>query len=397
MGNNEHSLEDYLYQLSDDKIAKYPLVNREDSKLLFYKKGIIEHHQFRNVEQILPKKSLLFFNNTKVISARLFFYKSTGEKIEIFLTEPIVPYQDFQLTLKTTKLCIWKCMIGNIKKWKDEILIKNINQNQTSINAELVDKEKGLIKFSWDSGETFLDIIESVGHVPLPPYLNREDEISDKNRYQTVFSKLYGAVAAPTAALHFTDEIINNIKSNGTTVDFLTLHVSTGTFRPVKEKDYTSHQMHNECIIITQQNIENILKAKSPIIAVGTTTLRTLESTYWYGVKLLQNKNAAFHINKLDSYKKIYTPTRNEAFQAILDKMNYDKVDFLKGDTEIFIFPEYSFKVCNGLFTNYHQPGSTLILLIAAFVGEDWKKIYGEAFDNDYRFLSYGDTSLMMR
>jgi S-adenosylmethionine:tRNA ribosyltransferase-isomerase len=397
MENTNHSLEDYLYELPDYKIAKFPLQNREDSKLLFYQNGNIAHHQFKEATNLLPKDSLLFFNNTKVISARLIFHKSTGAKIEIFLIEPIAPHQDFQLALKAKKTCTWKCMVGNAKKWKGEVLTMELKGGQSTLNAEFIDKENGLINFTWDSEAEFLEIIESAGHVPLPPYLNREDEVSDKDRYQTVFSKLDGAVAAPTAGLHFTDEIISTLKQQNTTIDYLTLHVSAGTFRPVKAADYTDHEMHNERIIITKQNIENILKAENHIIAVGTTALRTLESTYWYGVKLLKDKESIFHINKLDPYQEQELPSRKEVFEAILKKMEHENVEGLKGDTEIFIFPEYDFKVCSGLFTNYHQPGSTLILLVAAFVGEDWKRIYNSALQNDYRFLSYGDTSLLLR
>lgn len=396
------SLEKYLYELPENKIARYPLAERDMSKLLKYEEGEISHHTFKDVVELVPKDSLLVFNNTKVIAARLFFYKETGAKIEIFLTEPIAPSGDFQLALKAVNSCTWKCMIGNVKKWKEDALKLTINSEahgEIMVRATLVDRENGWVQFDWDAPIEFLEIIESGGNVPLPPYLNRVAEAEDKNRYQTVFSEHEGAVAAPTAGLHFTDEIIAQLKGGGVKTDYLTLHVSAGTFRPIKEKDFTNHPMHNEKIIIQKRNIENLLASKGKIIPIGTTAMRTLESTYWYGVKLMQDENATFHINKMMAYEKDNSehPSKEEALRAILTKMERDNTDSLYGETEIFIYPGYDFKICSGLFTNYHQPGSTLILLVAAFIGEDWRKIYNEALNGDYRFLSYGDTSLLLR
>ncbi len=395
------SLEDYLYDLPDEKIAKYPLAQRDQSRLLKYEQGTISHHQFQQAAQLVPQNSLLVFNNTKVIAARLYFFKPTGAKIEIFLTDPVAPHADVQLTLKATKACTWKCIIGNAKKWKNDTLILPIDLpdgKAIQVSAVLTDRENGLVTFEWPGEWTFLDIIELAGKVPLPPYLNREAEQHDKDRYQTVFSKHEGAVAAPTAGLHFTDQIIADMESRGITTDYLTLHVSAGTFRPIKEKDFTNHPMHNEKIVVNRQNIENLLHARGPVIAVGTTAMRTLESTYWYGAALLHNPNAPFHIEKNAPYT---TPasehaSKDEALKAILKKMDECGADSLSGETEIFIYPGYDFKLCNGLFTNYHQPGSTLILLVAAFIGDSWKKVYQEALENDYRFLSYGDTSLLL-
>lgn len=396
------SLEEYLYHLPESKIARYPLAERDLSKLLKYQEGKISHHIFRDVKGLVPKDSLLVFNNTKVIAARMFFNKPTGAKIEIFLTEPVLPHSDFQLALKAKKSCTWKCMIGNAKKWKEGALNMVVCSNtygEFTVQATLINREHNLVRFDWETSCDFLDIIESGGNVPLPPYLNREAEKDDKARYQTVFSELEGAVAAPTAGLHFTDAIIDDLEKSGIQTDYLTLHVSAGTFRPIKEKDFTNHPMHNEKIIISRQNIENLLSASGHIIPVGTTAMRTLESTYWYGARLLKDASAGFNIEKNAPYQAPVSshPSMQEALQAVLDKMQSEKLDILAGETEIFIYPGYDFKVCSGLFTNYHQPGSTLILLVAAFIGDDWKKIYQEALTKDYRFLSYGDTSLLLR
>ncbi|MFY0651733.1 MAG: S-adenosylmethionine:tRNA ribosyltransferase-isomerase [Cyclobacteriaceae bacterium] len=392
------SLQKYLYELPEERIAKHPLAERDMSRLLKFEAGEISHHNFKDAPGLVPNDSLLVFNNTKVIAARLFFYKDTGARIEIFLTEPIEPYSEFQLALKAKQTCTWKCIIGNAKKWKDGQLTMQFNEDQDpGIKATLIDREQGIVQFDWKSEIEFLDIIESAGNVPLPPYLNREAEAEDKDRYQTVFSELEGAVAAPTAGLHFTDNIISQMQSTGIQTDYLTLHVSAGTFRPIKVDDFKEHAMHNEKIIVSRQNIETLLNSQSRIIAVGTTAMRTLESTYWYGVKLLEDNKASFHIDKMVAYKDKSHPSLHESLNAILDKMKREDVETLHGETEIFIYPGYDFKVCSGLFTNYHQPGSTLILLVAAFIGEDWKKVYQEALENDYRFLSYGDTSLLLR
>ncbi|MDP4680264.1 MAG: S-adenosylmethionine:tRNA ribosyltransferase-isomerase, partial [Cyclobacteriaceae bacterium] len=324
-------LKDFLYQLPEDRIAKYPLARRDASKLLKYENGKISHHQFKDITNLIPKNSLLVFNNTKVIAARLFFYKESGAKIEIFLTEPIEPYRDFQLVLKAKNTCTWKCMIGNAKKWKGDDLVMSIttaDNQDLVINASLVDKDNSLVKFTWKGSNEFLDIIEAGGNVPLPPYLNREAEKEDKDRYQTVFSELEGAVAAPTAGLHFTNEIINTFKEQSIKSDYLTLHVSAGTFRPIKESDFTKHPMHNEKIFISKQNIENLLAAEDHIIPVGTTAMRTLESTYWFGVKLLSDENADFHIDKMLAYKDdpANHPTKQASLEAILKKMEADGV-----------------------------------------------------------------------
>lgn len=397
MASDSASLEKYLYELPEDRIAKHPLANREDSKLLLYQNGEIRHESFRQVVDLVPDDSLLFLNNTKVIAARLFFQKTTGAQIEVFLTEPILPHTEFQQALKAKNTCTWKCMVGNLKKWKDEnVLALRLNE-EIEIEARLVDREKLFVEFSWAGDQEFLEIIEAAGHVPLPPYLNREEEADDKDRYQTVFSELEGAVAAPTAGLHFTDDILAQLSARGVKQDRVTLHVSAGTFRPIKDADFKNHEMHNERIIVHRTNIENILDAKGRIIPVGTTALRTLESLYWYGVKLTKDATAPFFVEKDDPYKTaLQGVTLRQSMTAILEKMDRENAIELKGETEIFIYPGYAFRVATGLFTNFHMPASTLVLLVAAFVGDNWRDIYDQALDNDYRFLSYGDTSLLL-
>ncbi|MCV9388909.1 S-adenosylmethionine:tRNA ribosyltransferase-isomerase [Reichenbachiella ulvae] len=391
------ALAHYLFDLPEEKIAKHPLENRDDSKILIYQNQNIRHDSFKNVTDFIPEDATLFLNNTKVIAAQLFFQKETGAKIEVFLTEPVSPYTEFQNALKAQKTCTWKCMIGNLKKWKDGTTI-SLKLNNIKLEAKLIDRSHGLVEFSWDTADEFLTIVESAGHVPLPPYLNREETEEDKSRYQTVFSEKEGAVAAPTAGLHFTDEILTKIESQGCKIDRVTLHVSAGTFRPIKTEDFKAHDMHNERIIIHRHNIENILGSKGPVLAVGTTAMRTLESTYWYGAMLAQNAKAQFSIQKDTAYlEELQGISLQTAMEAILQKMEDEKISTLKGETEIYIYPGYDFKVVEGLFTNFHMPGSTLVLLVAAFIGEDWKKVYEQALQNDYRFLSYGDTSLLMR
>ena len=391
-------LDNFHYELPEDRIAKFPLENRDESKLLFFDQGKISHQNFKDSIQLVPADSLLFFNNTKVIAARLHFFKETGARIEVFLTDPVTPHNDFQLVLKSKKTCTWKCIIGNVKKWKDETLALQLPSGNGTIklSANLIDREKGLVKFDWSGDSTFLDVVEEIGKVPLPPYLNREAEAGDKQRYQTVFSKLEGAVAAPTAGLHFTAEIIGAFQKKGIRTDYLTLHVSAGTFRPIKETDYKKHAMHNEKIMVSRQNLENILNSNGKVIAVGTTALRTLESVYWYGMKLIENEKSLFHIEQDYPYSNQNPPTKQVAISAVLKKMQNEKLETLIGETEIFIYPGYRFKICSGLFTNFHQPASTLVLLVAAFVGNYWREIYNQALANDYRFLSYGDTSLLL-
>lgn len=387
------------YHLPDEKIAKHPLANRDDSKLLRYKKGQISDKVFGEAPQLLKPKTTLVFNNTKVIPARLHFQKDTGAQIEIFLLKPVAPTTVISTVMEATGTVAWECMIGNLKRWKEGVPLKltlSSAQNEIVLKATLTNREERRISFEWDNDSySFAEIVELAGKVPLPPYLNREAEPEDKPRYQTVYSKEEGAVAAPTAGLHFTKEILTKLEQNGVKESFLTLHVSAGTFQPIKVDDARDHPMHSEQIEVTISSIKDVIDAEQ-IIAVGTTSMRSLESLYWYGVRLGKG-NEKFSIEKLELYQEASgLPTRKESFQNILDWMTNKGIDKFSGDTEIFIMPGYQFKVCDGLFTNFHQPSSTLMLLVAAFIGEDWKKVYDHALANDYRFLSYGDSSLLL-
>jgi S-adenosylmethionine:tRNA ribosyltransferase-isomerase len=394
-------LEDYLYQLPDAAIAKYPLAQRDHSKLLVYRKGDIAHHVFHELAEQLPPDSLLFFNNTKVIPARMIFHKETGARIEIFLLQPVAPSTLISEVLSQEEACSWECMIGNLKRWSEgDILQRNLSVNgqEVRISACLEDKATGRVRFSWQGHDVrFAELVEAGGEVPLPPYLNRQTEELDKPRYQTIYSKAEGAVAAPTAGLHFTPEVIQRLEQKGIGIDYLTLHVSAGTFRPIKDS-VAAHPMHREQIIIRRKNLESLLQAQGPVIAVGTTSMRTLESLFWYGVRLTQNPEAPFFITKGEAYEyaEENIPSPRQAFEAVLQKMEQEEKEEIWGETEIFIVPGYRFRVCKGLLTNFHQPESTLMLLVAAFIGEDWRKVYAEALNKEYRFLSYGDSSLLL-
>lgn len=388
------SLKDYSYQLPEDRIAKQPLANRTDSKLLHYNSGEISHHVFKDINEVLPDKANLVFNDTRVILARLHFTKETGALIEIFLLEPIAPIKEVASAMLVKQKCTWKCLIGNLKRWKNDLIIKKELGDNIVLSARIIDRDEQLVELSWDTDLEFVHIVETAGKIPLPPYINREVTFDDKERYQTVYSKFQGAVAAPTAGLHFDDDMIKNIKASGKSIDYLTLHVSAGTFQPIKVDNAIEHTMHSEQIVISKSMVENLL-AHDFTVAVGTTSMRTLESLYWYGIKLLSGDNR-FYIEKLYPYNNQLNASKKEALVAVLEFMNNEGKESITGVTEIFIFPGYDFKVCQGLITNYHLPESTLILLIASFIGEDWRKVYREALETEYRFLSYGDSSILI-
>lgn len=393
-------LKAYEYTLPEERIAKFPLEKRDSSKLLEYKRGTIHHRHFFDLPELLDADSLLVYNNTKVIPARLIFQRQTGARIEVFLLHPTAPSRIMSEIMTSKKPVIWETMIGNLKKWKEEETLQGIIQidaKEVILNARLVSKELMQVEFSWNDAEiAFVDLVEACGETPLPPYLNRKAEENDKSRYQTVYSEKEGAVAAPTAGLHFTDEVFAALRKKGIQEAALTLHVSAGTFQPIKVKAVEEHPMHSEQLEIKRETIEKLLNHSEKIVAVGTTSVRTLESMYWYGVQLIENRGNRFEIEKLAPYgKRTYLPNRKEALQAILKELDKSGSDTLFGTTSIFIFPGYKFQLVDGLITNFHQPGSTLVLLIAALVGADWKKIYQEALDSDYRFLSYGDSSLL--
>jgi S-adenosylmethionine:tRNA ribosyltransferase-isomerase len=396
------NLEDFDYHLPEDRIAKYPLKKRDQSKLLVYSNRTIRHHSFEEIRYQLPGNSLLVFNQTRVIPARLEFTKPTGAKIEILLLDPVIPSHETTVTMRCSEKVVWRTMIKNFKKWDDTLMLEKIlvtEKQKIHLKAAIYDREKNLVLISWEPKEiTFGEILEMSGKVPLPPYLKREPEAEDKERYQTVYSKKEGAVAAPTAGLHFTRKILDNLSKDGIKTDYLTLHVSAGTFQPIRHVNVKQHPMHREKIFFTKSNIENLLEHEDQVIAVGTTSMRILETLYWYGVKLLTGQNTDLYIDSLFPYqfKPQDLPPQSDALSAILDKMIKEDIVEMSGETRIFILPGYHFKIVNGLITNFHMPKSTLILLVAAFIGPDWQKVYQEALRLDYRFLSYGDSSLLL-
>ncbi|KAA0990081.1 S-adenosylmethionine:tRNA ribosyltransferase-isomerase [Dyadobacter aurulentus] len=393
-------LEDYVYDLPNERIAHYPLEVRDQSKLLVYQNGSIQHRQFSDLPAQLPANTLLVFNNTRVIPARAHFQKPTGAVIEILLLHPELPTRIIQDAMLVSRQCVWECMIGNKKRWKTgETLSTDIEIGSQEVKLEVayVDYAKNHVQLSWSADFTFLEIIKALGEIPLPPYLNRDTEEADKQTYQTVYAHHDGAVAAPTAGLHFTDRVFEQLESKGIRSSFLTLHVGAGTFLPIKVESVTAHQMHSEQVVFSRKLIGDLLASVEMIVPVGTTSLRSLESLYWFGVKLFRKETEEFGIEKLYPYhaaEKVL-PSPVEALREVANFMDKNNLEQLTGETEIFIFPGYHFQLCKGLVTNFHQPGSTLILLVAAFVGKDWKQIYTEAFEKNYRFLSYGDSSLL--
>lgn len=387
-------LKNYTYELPAHRIAESPLDQRDQSKLLIYKNGKIDHANFSDICGQFGEDDSVFFNNTRVIPARLHFQRETGAHIEVFLLEPALPSSEVASAMTVRGEAVWKCMVGNFKKWKDhEELLLDLEGSQ--VQATIFDRSESLIQFKWSDALEFSGLLELIGKIPLPPYIKREVTAADEERYQTVYNQAAGAVAAPTAGLHFTENILAKFTAQGVKTDFLTLHVSAGTFLPIKDVDVLNHEMHAEQIYVTRENIEHILQAKR-ITAVGTTSMRTLESLYWYGVKLSESSD--FSIDQRYPYSKDpkRLPTRNTAIQNILDMMIDRNLSAIHGETSIFIYPGYTFRMCDRLITNFHLPGSTLILLVAAFIGEDWRKVYKSALDNDYRFLSYGDSSLLI-
>ena len=393
-------LRDYEYTLPDERIAKFPLEKRDSSQVLNYKKGEIRHFHFFDIPDLLPADTLLVYNDTKVIPARLIFQRETGAKIEIFLLKPTAPTTVIPEIMLAKHPVTWETMIGNAKKWKAGEALQGkviIGGREVVLSAKLLDRELKQVEFSWNAADiAFVDLVEASGEIPLPPYLNRRPEAEDRDRYQTVYSKKEGAVAAPTAGLHFTAEVFDRLRKKGIREAQVTLHVSAGTFQPIKVDNVLEHPMHSEQIQINRATIVTLLENAETTVAVGTTSVRTLESLYWFGVKIIEGKGAEFFVSKLLAYEKREKfPSKVDALQAILDLMDRENQDSILGQTEIFIFPGYTFRMIEGLITNFHQPGSTLILLIATILGEDWKTVYGEALAKDYRFLSYGDSSLL--
>jgi S-adenosylmethionine:tRNA ribosyltransferase-isomerase len=391
------NIQDYTYVLPDEKIAKFPLPERDQSKLLVYKNDSIQHTIFSELPALVPKGSLMVFNNTRVIPARLHFQKETGAIIEVFLLDPIQPSSLLLQAMQCKDECTWHCTIGNLKRWHTGQVLQKQVANIT-LRATLMDAAKGLVKFAWDHEHTFAEVVDKLGETPLPPYLKRKAEESDKDRYQTVYSQQEGAVAAPTAGLHFTPRVLQQLLDKGVMTEYVTLHVSAGTFQPVKTANALDHPMHQEQIVVSLRTIQVLLNHRGPLIPVGTTSMRTLESLYWMGVRVIQKNGVPFEVIQTEPYtQSMPLPSREDSLKALLYHLSENKLDTLIGRTSIYIHPGYAFRMCDALITNFHQPGSTLMLLVAALIGEKWKDVYASALANDYRFLSYGDSSLLWR
>lgn len=397
-------IEEYDYPLPDERIAKFPLAKRDESKLLLYKDGQVSESVFKHIADYLPAGSLLVYNNTRVIQARLLFQKATGARIEVFCLEPAEPH-DYTLIFQQTERCSWICLVGNLKKWKDGLLTKKvtIQGEEVILSAEKKEShgDSHRIEFTWNNPKyTFADLLDAAGVLPIPPYLHRETEKSDLVTYQTVYSKIKGSVAAPTAGLHFTPEVLADVDAHGIGREEVTLHVGAGTFKPVKSETIEGHEMHTEFISVRRSSIERIQKNLGKIIAVGTTSVRTLESLYYIGVKLASHPDATSEELVVNQWMP-YEAENNripvaEALQHILDYLDRHQADKLVTATQIIIAPGYEFKIVRGIITNFHQPKSTLLLLISAFVKGNWRTIYDYALSHDFRFLSYGDSSLLL-
>lgn len=391
----------YDYELPEDRIARYPMAERDQSKLLIYNQGEISQAHFHDIAGYLPQDGCtIVFNNTKVIRARLMFHKETGAQIEIFCLEPIAP-AEVQQAFVERKSTTWKCIIGNSKKWKEGNLTLNVTTPHGIVPLQAtrlsINGNTSEIQFSWNNADaTFAELIENAGVIPIPPYLNRETENIDNTRYQTVYSEHKGSVAAPTAGLHFTSEILSQLRQGNNTLVNLTLHVGAGTFKPVQTKDVEQHVMHAEHVVVEAEAIKNICSGPKPLVAVGTTSVRTLESLYWLGVKLLCGQSISNGLMQWDAYNLPQHYTAQEALGALLTYMQQTDQTELHSVTQIMIMPGYQFRIVDQLITNFHQPHSTLLLLIGAFVGMDWQRIYNYALSNDFRFLSYGDSSLLI-
>lgn len=399
-------ISEFNYPLPDERIAKFPLPVRDQSKLLLYRHGEVTEDIFTSLPDYLPANSLMIFNNTKVIQARLHFHKETGALIEVFCLEPIQP-NDYALNFQQTEHAAWLCMIGNLKKWKEGVLKREITVKGKPLTLTA---ERGAchgtshwVDFRWNNPEiTFADILEVFGELPIPPYLNRETQESDKETYQTVYSKIKGSVAAPTAGLHFTPRVLDALREKGVALEELTLHVGAGTFKPVKSEEIEGHEMHTEYISVNRSTLEKLVAHEGKAIAVGTTSVRTLESLYHIGVTLLHNPNATeedLHVKQWQPYETALETAATpavDALQAIIAYLDLHHMETLHSSTQIIIAPGYEYRIVKAMVTNFHQPQSTLLLLVSAFLHGDWRKIYDYALAHDFRFLSYGDSSLLI-
>ena len=388
--------------LSDERIAKYPLPDRDSSRLLYYSSGKIEERIFRDLPDLLPTDSIIVFNDTKVVPARLHFQRASGAHIEIFCLEPIDP-PEYNTIFAVDSACRWRCVIGNSKRWKDDVLtLYNPESselvNELSLEARLIEKdgETGIVEFRWNNSYPFSRVLEICGTVPIPPYLNRKTEAIDSERYQTLYARFRGSVAAPTAGLHFTEDVLTRIRAKGIDMENVCLHVGAGTFLPVKSSNVADHPMHREPFVVKKDFIRTLLEGGKGVTAVGTTTVRTLESLYYVGVSCIE-KGKAEDVDQWAPYIRDYRYSLQEALEAILSWLDSEALDELKVGTRIIIVPGFKFRIVERLVTNFHQPESTLILLVSAFVNGDWRSIYDYALENGFRFLSYGDSSLLER
>ena len=395
-------IEDFTYDLPDERIAKYPLSNRDSSKLLAYRNGKPESFNFTDITSLLPGGSVMVFNDTKVVPARLHFQRSTGAHIEIFCLEPVSP-EEYVTMFAVTDRCRWKCIVGNVKRWKGDTLQLYTPEMtpevaEMNLRADLVERqgETSVVEFSWDNAAPFSKVLEVCGSIPIPPYLNRDTEDIDLERYQTLYARFRGSVAAPTAGLHFTENVLQAIREKGISTETVCLHVGAGTFLPVKTSLVSEHRMHREPFVITLDFVEKLMNRTGKVVAVGTTSVRTLESLYYLGVKCIE-KGHPEDVEQWEPYSKEYPYSLNESLKALADYMVREGMKDIQMGTSIIIVPGYKFKVVDVLVTNFHQPQSTLLLLISAFVGGDWKTIYDYALSNDFRFLSYGDSSILFR
>ena len=398
----EIHIEDYNYGLDDARIAKYPLPERDASKLLHYKDGQVEEKIFRQLPDLLPENALMVFNDTKVVPARLHFQRETSAIIEVFCLEPVQPVE-YNTAFAATASCSWKCVIGNAKKWKEDTLHLynpgcNAAVEKMGLEAVLEGREgqTGVVRFNWKDGSPFSRVLEVAGTVPIPPYLNRESEAIDTERYQTLYAHIRGSVAAPTAGLHFTEDVLDRIRKKGIDTETVCLHVGAGTFLPVKSSLVSEHPMHREPFTVTKALLQQLAANNRPLVAVGTTSVRTLESLYYIGVSCIETGKPA-DVAQWAPYEREYAYSTQEALQAIVDYLDREGLDALVAGTRIIIVPGFRFRLVDKLVTNFHQPESTLILLVSAFVKGDWRTIYDYALSHDFRFLSYGDSSLLER
>lgn len=392
---------DYNYPLADDRIAKYPLPERDSSKLLIYRDGSVSESVFRELPSLLPEGAIMVFNDTKVVPARLFFRRESGAHIEIFCLEPVDPVE-YNTSFASVESCSWKCVIGNSKRWKGDLLSYDCPEGSElegmHLTAELLSREDrtGIVRFTWKGGEPFSKVLELCGRVPIPPYLGRETEAVDKDRYQTVYAEYRGSVAAPTAGLHFTKSVLEAIKAKGIDTETICLHVGAGTFLPVKSESIAGHPMHREPFVTSLDFLKTLRAGNRKVIAVGTTSVRTLESLYYVGVSCIE-KGSPEDVDQWAPYAKEYPYTLSDALDGIINYLQNNNLTELKVGTRIIIVPGFTFRVTDMMVTNFHQPESTLILLVSAFVGGDWRTIYDYALGHDFRFLSYGDSSLLYK